>query len=627
MSESKTIREWLDDGLLIPDNHETADSRAPETTQPDVADISDISAGDGIRGDIIPSGAAGGGIISGDNAPGGDLPAGRQKELLRKKDKGKTRRIGRRKSRKRWVVVTLLIIVAAALWLYSSAANSGIAVQQVRYADINRGDLRNVVSVKGNVQSEVKRNVYSTLTLMVKSVEVSVGDAVSEGQILCTLDKEDLELNIEQQNAELNASKESSDKQIESSERIYNEAAENLRSGSNAQILSAEAAVRNAQVSLETAQANYNNLMYDYNNGTNASRLSAESALNSARTDLENRERDYENNKILFAAGAITQETLIQMENAFNAAQTRFDDAITSLENAKTAEARALEQSGNSLRSAQTAYNNALNSLSSAQNAAEQELARYESNVETSKAGANIESRQIALKKLEKQLVDSEIRSPVDGVVTAVYAKEGSSGSGLLFVIEDPNSLTISIKIKEYDTGKLIPGMPVVIKSDAIADVEYAGTLKKIDPAAVKNAIGETDTISDIEFGAEVSVDSANTSLRIGMNARLDIIIEQRDNVYYVPFDALAENEAGETTVFVIENTETGGAAAREIPVSVGLETDFYVEISGQALTDGMVVINEPSEYNLYDGMPVAYQDAAGAAGRGIANRFGMRIG
>ncbi|MCL2058240.1 MAG: efflux RND transporter periplasmic adaptor subunit [Oscillospiraceae bacterium] len=540
-----------------------------------------------------------------------------------------TRPVRRRKRRKRRFVVILIIIAAVGYFAYASMSDDTRDIKQVRYSVVERGDLRSVVSVRGNVQSDVKRNVYSTLSLMVESVEVSVGDAVDNGQVLCMLDKEDLELNIEQQNAELNAAIQNNEKQIESNEKIYNDAAESLQSGSNAQILNAQAAVRNAQVSLETAQANYDNLLYDYNNGTNANCLSAESSVVSAKNDLDTREREYENNKLLFAAGAITQEALNQSEIALNNAHIRHGDALTNLDNAKTAEARALEQSRNSLRSAQTAYSNAQTSLASAERAAEQELERYESNVETSRIGANVESRLIALKKLEKQLEESEIRSPVSGVITAVYAKEGSSGSGLLFVVEDPDQLKITIRVKEYDAGKLVPGMPVIIKADAIAGAEYYGTLTKIDPAAVKNAMGETDTISDIEFGAEVSIDSTDTMLRIGMNARLDIIVEQRDNVFYVPFDTLTENEAGNDVIYIVEDSEELGSIAREIPVNIGLETDFYIEIYGQRLTDGMRVINEAAGSDLFDGMPISFPGSLGRSansGNGNGNGNGLQF-
>ena len=518
----------------------------------------------------------------------------------------KTLKTRRHKRKKGWIFVLLLIAGAAGYFVYTNFFGGTETAPIVRYTEINRNDLISSISVKGNVQSVLKRNVYSTLNMTVKSVETKVGDAVESGQVLCYLDKEDLELNIEQMNAELRASIQSSEKQIETSEKTFKDAEENLRSGSNAQILSAESAVRNAKVSLDTAQSNYTNLLNDYNRGTGASRKSAESAVVSAQNDLDAKTRDLENNKLLFEAGAIAKETLTQSENLFENAQIRYSDALTNLENAKISEERALDQARNSLKSAETAHNNALAALDSARNAAMQELSRYENNVETARIGANNEARLISIKKLEKQLADSVIKSPVDGVVTAVYAKEGGSGAGLLFIIEDPDNLIVNIKVKEYDAGRIYPGMFVIIKSDAIPGVEYRGTLTRIDPAAAKNQMGETDTISDIEFGAEVSIDSVGTLLRIGMNTRLDIILEQHSQVYSVPYDSITQNEYNLSVVYEVVENDDFTVTAKEIPVVTGLETDFYVEISSPELKDGMRIINEVTDNDIYDGMAVA---------------------
>jgi multidrug efflux pump subunit AcrA (membrane-fusion protein) len=515
----------------------------------------------------------------------------------------------------------VLVLVVAGYFIISNALNGGPAAPTIRYSPLAKGELLSSISVKGNVQSVTKRNVYSTLGFTIKSIDVSVGDTVEAGQVLCRLDTGDLELNIAQQRVELEIARESGESQIESNLRIYDEAAANLQSGSNAQIVNAEASLRSASVNLETAQTNYNNLLRDSEEGTNASVKSAESAVVTAKSDLDARTRDFETNRQLFAVGAIALDTLTQSETALSNAQNRYNDAQTSLESAKTAEARAIEQARGSLKSAQTGYDSAQASLSAARKAAEQELERYETNVSSSKISANLDSRLIAIEKLEKQLAEAEVRSPVAGVVTASYAKEGGTGSGLLFVIEDTGDLMIKTKVKEYDTGRLLPGMPVVIRSDALSgDISYEGALTKIDPAAVKNATGETDTASDIEFGAEIAVNAPDTLLRIGMNTRLDIVVDRRDDVFYVPFDSITTNAAGESVVYIVTN-ETGlRAEAKEVAVEIGLETDFYVEISGSGLAEGIKVVNDATGGMLYDGAPVTLvQGAGGAAGAGAA--------
>lgn len=115
------------------------------------------------------------------------------------------------------------------------------------------------------------------------------------------------------------------------------------------------------------------------------------------------------------------------------------------------------------------------------------------------------------------------IRSPINGVVTAVYAREGSPGPGLLFVVEDTENLRVRTRFREYDIGRIRTGMDVTITSYATGG-EYTGIISRIHPAANVNA--QVHVPMPVEFEAEVTVTSLDTSLRIGMSTQLNIILE-----------------------------------------------------------------------------------------------------
>ncbi|MCL2294851.1 MAG: efflux RND transporter periplasmic adaptor subunit [Spirochaetes bacterium] len=127
-----------------------------------------------------------------------------------------------------------------------------------------------------------------------------------------------------------------------------------------------------------------------------------------------------------------------------------------------------------------------------------------------------------ALHALGRQL----IKAPISGAVTAVFAREGVPGPGLLFVVEDTDNLKIITRFREYDIGRIKTGMDVLITSDATGDAVYTGRISRINPAAIKNEFGETVAASVVEFEAEVAVTSANTDLRIGTNTRLTVILD-----------------------------------------------------------------------------------------------------
>ena len=101
-----------------------------------------------------------------------------------------------------------------------------------------------------------------------------------------------------------------------------------------------------------------------------------------------------------------------------------------------------------------------------------------------------------------------------------------------------------------------------------------------------------------MEFEAEVQVNDPNCGLRIGMNTRLTVLLEEKQDVFGVPYDAVVEKADGSTVVYAAVEQQNSGKntsyVVTEIPVTTGLETDFYIEISGGEVTPGMAVISNP---------------------------------
>lgn len=632
-------------------------------------------------------------------------------------------------------VIILSVVAGGTAVITAMRSNNALPVN---YITINETELVNSISTKGIVESMSKRNVYPMVSGIIKNIYIEVGDKVTEGQILCELDTEDLKLNIAQQRADLNATEESNLNQLINNERIYQEALSNLSSGTNNQILNAESSFKTAEENLKTAQKKYDDTLKEINDGTNAQLTSALSGLTSAKLDLENAQKNYddalkdqqegttsqvttaesnltsakldldtakknyndalkdqqdktnsqiitaesnltsakldldikikkhEDNTILFNSGVISKEEYTQSENALTSAQNkyndaqasydnaissekktldqlktsltnaenryndavtgydnaiksedktldqlktsltsavnRYNDAITNYNNAVTSEEKSLEQAENSLKAAQITYNNAAASVNAASVGANQDLEKYKSNIDNSQITVNNDSKLIGILKLEKQLTDSTIKAPMSGTVTAVYAKEGANASGLMFVIEDTDNLKIVTKIKEYDIGKVKEGMSVIIKSDSTGEATFDGTIGKIEPTAVKNTIGETDSSSDIEFAAEVQV-AVGTDLKIGNNTRLKIVLEKKEGVFCVPYDAITTDEDGQKIIYVIMDGEKN-LYLKKIAVTTGMETDFYVEVSNSELSQDVRVVNDASK--VIDGMAVS---------------------
>ncbi|MCL2377038.1 MAG: HlyD family secretion protein, partial [Defluviitaleaceae bacterium] len=477
-----------------------------------------------------------------------------------------------KKKTKIWLAVALAAIVVFVGGLAALSALATESLPNVSHTVLMPGDLTERISIRGAVESTNRRNVNSTLNFLVEEIYVEVGDIVEAGDILARLDTVDLELNIRQQRAEIYSMDEGNLLNLQNSRRMYDEARANLNTGQNPQVLNAQTTQRTAAANLEIAQRNFDNALADYESPINAQLLQAQSSLTLIETEFENLQRTHENNRILFAAGGISRNAFENSETALGNAENRLADAIAALDNAETATRRALDAARDQLATAQLNYSNATTALSSARTSATQDLDRLYANVESSQIAVNNEARLIALERLERQLEDSIIRAPISGTVTASFATVGNMGSGLLFVIEDTENLKISTRIREYDATQVQVGMAVEIRTDSTGAAVFEGEIASIDPTALRNALGDIANIGDVEFGAEIAVLSTETPLLIGMNTRLNVILDERHDIFYVPFDAVGFDMFENAYVFV---ADVGGnrGVARRVPVEIGLET------------------------------------------------------
>ncbi|MGD9559551.1 MAG: HlyD family secretion protein [Oscillospiraceae bacterium] len=239
----------------------------------------------------------------------------------------------------------------------------------------------------------------------------------------------------------------------------------------------------------------------------------------------------------------------------------------------------------------------------------------------------------------------------------------GSSTSGsALFTIENKDSLEIPVSVAEYDAVGMATGLSAIVTSDALEDEEWDAVVTAVSPKA-----------SGGYFTVTVQVTSPVGNLAVGMSATVDIITESRTDVYAVPYDAVVTNSAGQTVVYALESGGFGGgmpsgmdwgnmpegelpegfadgerpegmpegmpsfdgtarenrtdASAQaadteesriEIVVETGLETDYYIEISGDELRDGLAILNDPLGNNV-----TVSTSGAAAAGFGMFGGLG----
>jgi HlyD family secretion protein len=309
-------------------------------------------------------------------------------------------------------------------------------------------------------------------------------------------------------------------------------------------IKQAELNIKSAEESLKNEQTNNK---YNLQNARNN--------VESAKLDLDNAQNNFDDSKKLYDEGKSTSDDLAKAELTLKKAKLAYDNAQASLNNAK----------GKTTNSSKN----------------------------------NIESQKAALEKQKQTLKKAKITAPMNGTITLVNAKENGSSTGLLFVIEDTDKLIVSTQIGEYDIHSVKVGQDVIIKSDSTGDKESAGVVSKIAPTAVKDANGNTASSSNVQFDAEVTLKDRDPNIKIGMNVRLTIKLDEKKNVFSVPYDALVTESGGSQYIYAIDASQKDSNSqnvVKKIKVEKGMETDMYIEVISPDLKDGMNIESNPKD-------------------------------
>jgi HlyD family secretion protein len=454
--------------------------------------------------------------------------------------------------KKYWRRIALIGILLAAAFcgftLYQGIRMRNTSQSLQTYV-VARGTLTASVGATGTIAARQQASLSFSIGGRVGTVDVKTGDRVSAGQVLVELDPAYYPQQVIVARIDLiNAQKD----------------LDNLKSSQTA-VAQAELDLANAKKALDAAQTEYDDavrnnsegwlrqcedrvaqtyadyMYYRYHNdGSPAAMMELRRRYQAYLDALRELEKAQRYHDLGIGTSGGTKETQMQLEIAkakLDLAQAQYDDALA-------------------------AYNRLKNGVPA------QDLQA---------AQARVDAAQAILDQVK-------IRAPFSGTVTALNLMPGDvvNPGAVALVIADLSELHVDVPIAEVDYNRLAVGQTAELVLDAIPEKTYHGQVTQI-------GLNASTTGGSVSYPIRVVIADADESVLPGMTVAVQIEVSHLEGVLMVPNRAV-RNVNGELVVYVLQN-----GAQKMVPVELGASNDTMSEVRKGDLTEGDVVILNPT--------------------------------
>ena len=609
-------------------------------------DLTDKTAGSEI--DVVPEAE--------DNSDIEDISS-QIKEKPKKKTEEESVKQFRRKKHGwvKWLVIGLIVAGIAGFVVYNvietkRKLQDALADSGTTTATVTRMDLSKAINATGTIQSKDVRTITSPLTgVKIDEVNCKVGDMVTQGDVIVTFSREDINKKIGQIEEDITEQQKLKNLDGKNRENTY-------VNNYDLQTYSVATAYDTLNQKAQDLQKAKDELQKACNDKADfkSKYEEAKDKIGSAKDDLYNKEVEYKNWQVgkdlskdpYYKEDLEWKDRISQLESKVKDYQSTidgYDKSIETYESTEKTKREAVETAQRTYDDAYVKYNKAGYDSTFANAKTDYD---YTSGIV--KANDNIKQLERQKEQNEDSLDNYIVTAPISGLVTAVNAQEGNgyqATTGALLTIQAVDVYEVTTQIDEYDINNVRIGQNVAIMTDATGDDELSGKVTFIAPTATSSSSNgssggtSTSSGSSSTFEVKIDIDKKDERLRLGMSAKLNILIDTHKNVLAVPYDAIEEVE-GKTVVYVADNAApadngddslgiqvvgvdglikqddkpddkdkkpqaAGKPRGKEIPVQIGLESDYYTEVISDQLKEGMTVLVNSTAGELENEMPM----------------------
>ncbi|MDX1607340.1 MAG: efflux RND transporter periplasmic adaptor subunit [Candidatus Competibacterales bacterium] len=209
---------------------------------------------------------------------------------------------------------------------------------------------------------------------------------------------------------------------------------------------------------------------------------------------------------------------------------------------------------------------------------------------ELDQALAELRANQAAVALAQARLAKTVITAPFDAVMglrqvsVGDYVQAGQDMVNLL----DLDPIKVDFRVPELYLPDVKVGQAIEVRVDAFPGENFSGEVYAIDPQV---------DVNGRSLVLRARVPNENRRLQAGLFARVDLILERRENALLIPEDALVPQGEQQFVFQVVD-----GKAARTA-VTIGQRQGTQVEITAGLTPDARVVTG--GQIKIRDGMPV----------------------
>lgn len=474
------------------------------------------------------------------------------------------------------------------------------------------------VTAAGNIELVDTVQVVAQVNGYVEEVLVDVGDVIDSGDLLVSLDRDDLSRAVDQARINLTSAElqlenllaDAGAAELAAAEADLKSAQENLAEVRNG---ASDGELAAARSSASSAWARYNDLLAG---ASENERIQLAAAVENARVTMQEAQTEYDKVAWRQDVGMTRQAAQLQQSTiAYESALAAYEEAVAPASKADLqsalSQAQTAQQQLDELLAGPTAVNIA---------AAEAQVASAQSRLDTLLRGADetdielaqlaIDQAQLTLLAARLDLIKAELVAPATGTVLQINVDESDriSAGTVAVTLADLSQLQLTIDVAEVDIPKVNVGQLADVTIDAFPDRVFAGMISGIEPFS-----DPQEGVIDYPVTVRL-IDEALTDVRPGMTAVATLRSEMADARWLVPTTAVQEYN-GETVVIKTRDDQT-------LPVAVvveGVQGEWTV-VRSTLLQNGdevlgattFVRLGQEDEWVPFSGPPPIPQGAAG---------------